>query len=128
MANNFDSGDFTGSFSTDDINQNQALAIIAYIPLLFLVPLFAAGHSKYAKFHANQGLILTIFFFICAIVTKLVEFIIGWIPFIGHIISTVFTSVLGIAVLTLCIIGIVNAAQKKAKKLPFIGDFIDINK
>ena len=61
MSNNFDSDDLTGMYDTNDINQNKALSIVAYIPVLFLITWLAAGHSPYAKFNANQGLILTIF-------------------------------------------------------------------
>ena len=108
MSNNFDSDDLTGMYDTNDINQNKALSIVAYIPVLFLITWLAAGHSPYAKFNANQGLILTIFAAAAAIVNKFIGFVIGWIPFIGDVISC-----------------IVNAAQGKAKKLPLIGDLIN---
>ena len=41
MDNNnmFDSEDLTGSFDTNDIEQNKAISAIAYIPILFLVPI-----------------------------------------------------------------------------------------
>ncbi len=128
MANNFDKDDLTGMFDTNDIEQNKALTIVAYIPLLFLIPLLAAGSSKYAKFHANQGLILTIFSFVCSIINALIDFIIGWIPAIGGIISGIISVALGIAVLVYIIIGVVNAAQGKAKKLPVIGELLDVIK
>ena len=115
MSNNFDSDDLTGMYDTNDINQNKALSIVAYIPVLFLITWLAAGHSPYAKFNANQGLILTIFAAAAAIVNK----------FIGDVISWLVWMVLSIAVLALMIIGIVNAAQGKAKKLPLIGDLIN---
>lgn len=125
MSNNFEPNDFTGMFDTNDINQNKAVSAVAYIPLLFLIPLLAAGNSSFARFHANQGLILTIFTGICAVVTKLIGFIIGWIPVIGWLIDKVVMSVLGIAVIAYIVIGIINAVQGKAKKLPLIGDFLD---
>lgn len=128
MANNFDTDDLTGMFDTNDIEQNKALTVVGYIPLLFLIPLLAASSSKYAKFHANQGLILTIFAFVSSIINALIDFIIGWIPVIGGIISGVVSVALGVAVLAYIIIGIVNAAQGKAKKLPVIGDLLDIIK
>ena len=61
MANNnmFDSDDYSGRFDTNDIEQNKIIAAIGYIPVLFLVPMLATS-SPYAKFHANQGLILTV--------------------------------------------------------------------
>lgn len=128
MDKKFDSDDLTGMFDTNDIQQNQALTMVGYIPLLFLIPLLAASTSKYAKFHANQGLILTIFAFVSAVIDKLIDFIIGWIPVIGGIVSTVVSVALGVAVLAYIVIGIVNAAQGKAKKLPVIGELLDIIK
>lgn len=128
MANNFDTDDMTGMFDTNDIEQNKAMTIVAYIPLLFLIPLLAASSSKYAKFHANQGLILTIFAFVSAVINALIDFIIGWIPVIGGIISGVVSVALGVAVLAYIVIGIVNAVQGKAKKLPVIGDLLDVIK
>ncbi|MCI7805481.1 MAG: hypothetical protein MR503_10465 [Oscillospiraceae bacterium] len=128
MDKKFDSDDLTGMFDTNDIQQNQALTMVGYIPLLFLIPLLAASTSKYAKFHANQGLILTIFAFVSAVIDKLIGFIIGWIPVIGGIVSTVVSVALGVAVLAYIVIGIVNAAQGKAKKLPVIGELLDVIK
>lgn len=128
MANNFDTDDLTGMFDTNDIEQNKALTVVGYIPLLFLIPLIVAGSSKYAKFHANQGLILTILAFVSAVINALIGFVIGWIPVIGTIICFVVSVALGVAVLAYIVIGIVNAVQGKAKKLPIIGDLLDVIK
>ncbi len=128
MNNNFDTDDLTGMFDTNDIEKNKFLTIIGYIPLLFLIPMLTAGDSKYAKFHANQGLILTIFAAICAVINQLVKFVIGWIPLIGGVISTIISLALGLATLAYIIIGILNAIQGRAKKLPLIGDLIDVIK
>lgn len=128
MSNNFDTDDLTGMFDTSDIEKNKFLTIIGYIPLLFLIPMLVANDSKYAKFHANQGLILTIFAAICAVIDRLVKFIIGWIPLIGGVVSAIISLALGLATLAYIIVGIVNAVQGKAKKLPLIGDLLDVIK
>jgi uncharacterized membrane protein len=94
----------------EDIEKNKVFGILAYIGILFLVPLLAAPDSKFAKFHANQGLIL----FLAAIAVNVVWIvpILGWIVgFFGWI-----------AVLVLAVMGIVNAASGKMEKLPIIGD------
>lgn len=128
MTNNFDAGDLTGMFDTDDIEQNKLMAVIAYIPLLFLIPLFAANNSKYAKFHANQGLILTGYSFICGIINAFIGFLIAWIPFIGPVITGLVTAVLGISVIGLMVYGIIFTVQGNAKRLPIIGGLIDVIK
>ena len=39
-----------------DVQQNKAMAIISYF--IFFIPLIAAKESRFARYHANQGLIL----------------------------------------------------------------------
>lgn len=93
-----------------DIEKNKAYAILAYIWILFLVPLLAAKDSPYAKFHANQGLVLFLFGIALGAV--------GWIPILGWLVAIVGS----IMAFVFMIIGIVNAAQGECKPLPIIGE------
>ena len=88
-----------------DIEKNKVYAILAYIGILFLVPLLAAKDSPYAKFHTNQGLVL----FLLEVILSVV----WWIPFLG---------LLWIAVVVFAVMGIINAAQGECKPLPIIGE------
>lgn len=126
MADFFNSNDLTGMFDSDDINKNKVLSAVAYIPVLFLIPLFVAGNSRYAKFNANQGIILTVYSLISAIICWLIGFIIGWIPYVGGLIKGIISVVLGASVLALMIIGILNVVNGKAKKLPIIGELMSV--
>lgn len=122
--------DVTASFDPADINANKAMAVLAYIGLLVLIPIFAAPKSRFARYHANQGLILLIleaavnvvFFLIGIIAALLVE-----IAFISIFLGIIHW-LLNIAILALCILGIVNAVQGKAKPLPLIGSVITLLK
>ena len=87
------------------------VAALAYIWILFLIPLFAAKDSKFARFHANQGLLL----FILDIIVS----VLSYIPLIGWIIKLVG----GLLILAFVIIGVVNVVNGKAKELPLIGQF-----
>ena len=98
-----------------DITDNKVMAVLAYIGILFLIPLLAAPNSRFARFHANQGLVL----FLAEVVLGAAGGVLGLIPFVGWIIS----SAIGIVCLAFMIIGIVNAANGKAKELPLIGSF-----
>ena len=102
--------DETAACDQADISSNKVMAIIAYFGILVLIPLFAAKDSKFARFHTNQALILFI--------TEVIAIIISKIPVIGF---------LGTILYCLCsifaIIGIVYAAQGKAKELPLIGKY-----
>ncbi len=113
-VNNFtNTKNTTGEFDPADIQNNKIMAVLAYIGILFLVPLLAAKDSKFARFHANQGLVL----FLADIIVGIASGILVWIPIIGWLISLV----LSIALFVFMIIGIVNAAQGQAKELPLIG-------
>jgi uncharacterized membrane protein len=95
----------------EDIEKNKGMAILAYI--IFLIPLLAAKDSKFAMYHANQGLVL----FLLAVVVNVVG---GMIPFIGWFIILPLGNLL---VIVLAILGIINAAKGETKPLPLIGGF-----
>ena len=91
-----------------------------YLGLLFLVPMFAAPNSKYARYHANQGLVLSLAAVAFGIVYVILVFLLLAISWR----LTFLTSILGllwIAYPVLAVIGIINALNGKAKELPFIG-------
>jgi uncharacterized membrane protein len=114
--------DSTSEFSQQDINSNKVMAILAYLGILVLVPIFAAKDSKFARFHANQGLVLflaEIAFYIVLTIVSAIILAISWkLYFIITILSLVW-----IVFLVLAIIGIINAANGRAKELPVIGKY-----
>ena len=95
-----------------DVQQNKVMGILAYISILFLVPLLAAPNSRFAKYHANQGLTL----FLVSLALSVVGFV---VPFIGPIVSMVGH----IGILVLAIMGIITASNGQMKPLPLIGQF-----
>ncbi len=105
--------DTTAEFDAKDIEDNKVMALLSYIGPLFLVPMLAAPNSKFARYHANQGLVL----FLAELILSAVSWVIGFIPFVGWI----FGLVAGVASLAGLILGIVNAANGRAKELPLIG-------
>lgn len=96
-----------------DAEKNKLMAIVGYIiPILFFIPLVTdAKNSPFAKFHANQQLILLL----AAIAVNIVGSI---IPFLGWFIILPFGS---IALIVIAIMGIINAVKGEMKKLPVIG-------
>lgn len=97
-------------YDSTDIQSNKGMAILAYI--LFFVPLIAAKDSKYAWYHANQGLTL----FLAGVIVNVV---LGIIPFIGWLLLPLAN----LAIVILAVLGIVAAAQGQVKPLPFIGSY-----
>ncbi len=110
--------DHTSEFDQNDIQQNKVMAVLAYIGILVLVPIFAAKESKFAKFHVNQGLVLAI----VEIGASIILSILSNIPYIGFLFS-ILSGIVGIVCFVFSIMGIVYAAQGQAKELPLIGQF-----
>ena len=120
--------DSTSEFAQEDIDSNKGMAVLSYLGILFLVPLFAAKDSMYARFHLNQGIILFIANIASSIILGVSSIILIFIPFIGILVAQIIELAISALVLILMIIGIVNAATGKAKKLPLIGNLFTIIK
>jgi uncharacterized membrane protein len=110
-------------FDPTDVEKNKVLAIVGYIfPILFFIPLVTeAKDSIYAKFHANQQLILLIFGFAGGIGLTIISFILAFIPVLGPLVGMFLLPVFWLSCLALAIIGIINAANGGRKKLPVLG-------
>ncbi len=113
--------DCTHEFDQKDIEQNKVMALLSYLGILILVPLLGAKGSKYARFHASQGVNLILlsiaYWAVCGIVTS-VLYAISWRLY--RVVNPIL-SLGNLAIFILCIIGIVNAVQGRAKDLPIIG-------
>jgi len=98
--------------SSKDVEENKAITFLSYLGILALVPLFAKRESKFAQFHAKQGLVLFIAWFVIAWVS-------GFIPFLGWFLIAPAVSILGIIFM---IMGLINVAKGEMKELPIIGE------
>ena len=101
-----------------DIEQNKVYAILAYIGLLFLVPLLAAPNSKFARYHTNQGIVL----FLATVIAMAASVFLMMIPFIGCV-ASLLPFLVGGAAIVFMILGIINAAAGQCKPLPMIGHY-----
>ena len=108
--------DTTAAFSPADIEKNKVMGILSYLGILVLIPIFAAKDSPYARFHANQGLVLMIAEVVYSIATRIINSIVGL-----SLLRTIL-SIVSLLFLALAILGIVNAVNGKAKKLPLFGE------
>lgn len=124
--------DKTYEFDRMDISDNKVFALLSYIGILVLVPIIAAPNSKFARFHANQGLALFIgevaYGIFRAVLLGVFKMLFGVNTnfFVNPFISIVYnamnavTGLFSLVFLVFAIIGIINAAQGKAKELPII--------
>lgn len=110
QKDNFEKKEQENAYSEEDMEKNKTIAGLSY--LLFFLPLIACPQSGYARFHANQALILLI----VGIVGNVA---LGILPVIGWILLPFF----GIGLLILGIMGLVNGFGGKAVRLPVIGKF-----
>ncbi len=92
-----------------DIEENRAIAYLSYIGLLFLVPLLVKPESKFCKFHAKQGLVITL----------------GWV--LGGVLLPLFGlgALIHLVALIFSIMGLVNVSNGEFKKLPLVGDWAE---
>lgn len=124
MANILDMPDTTSYYSRSDIEGNKLMAVLSYLGILVLIPILAAKDSPFAKFHATQGLNLLIVSVAWSIVSGIIGAILGAIgvTFLS-VLWSIITWLVSIVIFLTMLIGIINAAQGKAKELPIIGGF-----
>lgn len=97
-------------YNAEDVEKNKVISGLAYF--IFFLPLIVCPSSPFGKFHANQGLLLLI-------VSVAGSIILNFIPFIGWILSPLFS----LAIFIFIIIGLVGAINGKAQELPIIGKY-----
>lgn len=110
--------DTTAEFDAQDIEQNKMFAILAYISWLVLIPIFVTPGSKFAKFHANQGLVLAIAEIACWVILGILR----RLPVLGLVFGIV-EAAFSLVCLLFAVLGITNAANGRAKDLPIVGKF-----
>lgn len=107
-------------FDSADIRENKAAAAFSYLGILVLVPLLGAKESKFARFHANQGLALLAVSVAYTVVMGIVNaalLSVSWrvYPAFGAM------RLAGLVFPALSLMGIMNAVGGQAKELPVIG-------
>lgn len=94
--------------SKEEIEKHKTMAILAWI--IFFIPLLTdAKDSKFAKFHANQSLLVTLIAILGSVLTSTVIGAIVGIP-------------LSIVALVFWIMGILSAVNGQMKRIPIVGN------
>lgn len=105
---------------SEDIAENKGMAALSYLGILVIFPLFMAKESKYARYHAGQGL---------ALLFASAAYSIAYSVLAGLLLSVSWEFYLvlglvrlaGLAFPVLAVLGIVNALTGKEAELPLIG-------
>jgi uncharacterized membrane protein len=105
-----------------DVDNNKIFGILAYLGPMCFIPIIVAKESPFAKYHANQGLVLFLLEVVILIVLAVLDEIIYSI-FPGGFarVLTTLALVLYFAPLILFVLGVINAAAGKCVPLPYVG-------
>jgi uncharacterized membrane protein len=106
----------TNNTTTNNIDNHKVMAIIGYIfPFLFFVPLITeAKANKFARYHANQQLLLLLFWIISQIVASLLTAI---------LIGILLYPVIYLIGIIFMVMGVLNVLNGEMKPLPTIGKY-----
>ena len=106
--------------ASDAMADGKLYAIIGYIlPFLFFLPLVidSLKGNAFARFHANQQLILLIIWIA-------VQFVLSGVLYaVISFAAFAIIPLLNLGILILAIMGIIHAAQGEMKELPVVGKF-----
>jgi uncharacterized membrane protein len=90
--------------------QDKIMLVLSYLGILSLIPLLTIKDSDYVKWHAKQGLVLGIAWFVASIPLAFIPFA-PCLLFVGGIV--------------LVVMGIKNALGGKRWRIPLIADLAD---
>lgn len=107
-------------FDSLDIRENKAAAAFSYLGILVLVPLLGAKGSKFARFHANQGIALLLASAAYSVAMGIVNAALLAVSWRFYAVLSLMR-LAGLVFPALSIMGIMNAVGGQAKELPAIG-------
>ena len=105
-----------------DVADNKGMAILAYIGFLALIPYFAAKDSPFARYHAIQGINLLIYEAIASVAISIIATILSF-TIVLIFLAVILWILLAGLIITLSVLGIINAFKGEIKPLPFIDNY-----
>lgn len=122
LAAAMNTADTTAGFDPADVEKNKVMGVLAYLGILVLIPIFAAKDSPFARYHANQGLILCLAAIVYGVAMSVLVSVILAISWRLYFLVKILR-LLNIVFAVFCVIGIVNVVNGRAKELPIIGKY-----
>lgn len=94
-------------FEGSDLDPDRLMAVLSYVGILVLIPLFVSRDNDFVMFHAKQGLVI--------LVGLIAALVIGqWLAIIG--------TILFVMLLLVDVVGILKALSGHRWKIPVIGE------
>ena len=107
-----------GNAPNGDVQKKVVCALTYLFGILFFLPLIVYPDDDFARFHANQGLIVLL----VSVIGGAVLGILTMLPVVG-LVFTILSSLFGVVMLVACIFGILNVVREEKRELPVIGKF-----
>lgn len=107
-----------GNAPNGDVRKKVVCALTYLFGILFFLPLIVYPDDDFARFHANQGLIVLL----VSVIGGAVLGILTMLPVVG-LVFTILSSLFGVVMLVACIFGILNVVREEKRELPVIGKF-----
>ena len=119
-------------FTESDINSNKNFAALAYIGILFLIPLLKSKNSDFCRVHTKQGIAVFIYSLIIILLTLTavigLRILLLWKLELSYTIYNIFVAAIGICMLIFLLIpvfsGAVSAFSGIYKSVPIVGKFV----
>lgn len=112
-----DIGSAEHTVNKTSVEQDQNIKTIAALAyLIFFLPMITNKDSKFAMYHANQGLVLLLTFLVLSFLFN----VLGAILFFFG--GFLLWSLPGLIAVVLGVLGIVNALNGEMKPLPIVGE------
>ena len=120
-------------FNDSDINSNKNLAALAYIGILFLIPLAKSKNSYFCKMHTRQGIAVFIYSLIISLLTLTavigLRVLLLWKLGLSYTIYNILSAAIGILMLILLLVpvfsGALSAFSGVYKSVPIVGKFVN---
>ena len=96
-------------FTPEEVEDGKVLAAIAYLYVLFFIPLVVKPENRFCRAHAKQGMVLFIAGMLCYIFSFLI------MPPFGGV-------MMGLLIFVLQIVGLVKALSGEFWKIPGVWD------
>ncbi len=121
------------SATEEQINEGKSLAWLAYLGILFLIPLLAHKDNPFSKYHARQGMVLFFLEVALGIVWGILGAIAAAITLATYSVGVglcgglvlALMGILWLLVAVVAIIGIVQAATGKFWRMPLLGNLAE---
>jgi len=128
-----DTEDKTNDYEKKDIENNKIMAILAYFGPLCFIPYLVSKESKFAQYHAKQGLNLFILEFAISLISYFLMSVFefskmcnaGGVEYVCGVYTPIWISIpidfASLIIGIVSLIGLIYACQGKAKEIPLLG-------